>query len=539
MRRIDARTFPQAGVGRRGSRIDLQQKGTGLREHEVRTEEPAESGNGTHDAARHVGKGAVGVVECGDAHAVEPQLPRKLDDMLPIHGKHPRVPPVRDNGKARGLAFDEGLEHEAGRVALPGIPRIVEFLKDEGIETSAAVIGFHDPASLILEGDPAVEARHARNPRKRADSGGFPLARQNTHRSATRTEHGTPRCLGVPGEALQHTAGLRRDEPHGIDTRERFGQRPVEVARRNRHRVPAGARALRKSRIVGHPYLDTGNRFEVCNKGLTHEQALAGQRSRRHRPCQPSAGNMLVDQNPHRRSPVTPIPVLDLMHGTVVRAQRGDRDTYRPLLTGRVPSSEPVAVVRSLLDLAPFPMVYVADLDAIRGEGHHRADVQRIKTAFPALSVWVDAGFSSTAVLDPWRDLQIVPVIGTETLASAEALDAVLRAWPDAILSLDSRGAERRGPAALFEQPQRWPDRVIVMTLERVGSYEGPAHEALKQFKRLSPRTKFIAAGGVRNAQDLEWLENLGVEAALVASAIADGRLDAGTLARYLPAAAG
>ncbi len=227
------------------------------------------------------------------------------------------------------------------------------------------------------------------------------------------------------------------------------------------------------------------------------------------------------------------------MHGTVVRAQRGDRDTYRPLLTERVPSSEPVAVVRSLLALAPFPVVYIADLDAIRGKGHHRADVRSIRAAFPDLSVWVDAGFSSTAALDPWRDLQIVPVIGTETLASAEALDPILRDWPDAILSLDSRGDARCGPAALFEEPHRWPDRVIAMTLERVGSYEGPAGDALKHLRRLSPRTKFIAAGGVRNAQDLEWLETLGVEAALVASAISDGRLDAGTLERYLPAAAG
>lgn len=248
---------------------------------------------------------------------------------------------------------------------------------------------------------------------------------------------------------------------------------------------------------------------------------------------------MLVYQNPHPQQPMTPIPVLDLMHGAVVRAQRGDRETYRPLHTAIVPSSEPVAVVRALLAFAPFPVVYVADLDAIRGEHHHRDVLHTIRSAFPDLALWVDAGFRSVSTLEPWRPLRIVPVIGTETLASAEALAPILEEWPDAILSLDSLGAERRGPAALFEEPLRWPDRVIVMTLDRVGSYEGPADAVISRVKEKSPRTRVVAAGGVRNAQDLEWLETLGAEAALVASAIADGRLDANTLARYLPAAAG
>jgi phosphoribosylformimino-5-aminoimidazole carboxamide ribotide isomerase len=44
---------------------------------------------------------------------------------------------------------------------------------------------------------------------------------------------------------------------------------------------------------------------------------------------------------------------------------------------------------------------------------------------------------------------------------------------------------------------------------------------------------KVIAAGGVRDARDLETLEAMGVHAALIASALHDGALDPAELARY------
>jgi phosphoribosylformimino-5-aminoimidazole carboxamide ribotide isomerase len=63
------------------------------------------------------------------------------------------------------------------------------------------------------------------------------------------------------------------------------------------------------------------------------------------------------------------IPVIDLMHGQVVRAQMGDRASYRPLESLLSPTSDPVDVVRGLLGVFPFQTLYVADLDAIQGNG--------------------------------------------------------------------------------------------------------------------------------------------------------------------------
>jgi phosphoribosylformimino-5-aminoimidazole carboxamide ribotide isomerase len=231
------------------------------------------------------------------------------------------------------------------------------------------------------------------------------------------------------------------------------------------------------------------------------------------------------------------VPVIDLMGGQVVHARRGDRSNYRPLESALVGSSDPLEVVAALLATAPFPAIYAADLDAILQRGAHRDILLGIADRFPALSLWVDAGFGKAAQLGPWiGSEQVVPVIGSESLASLDDLAQLLAAAPQAILSLDTRAEQPLGPAALFSEPQRWPQRVVVMTLDRVGAGQGPALARLRSTLEQAPDRKVIAAGGVRNAADLESLEAMGVHAVLIASAIHDGTLDRATLGRFVSA---
>ena len=77
------------------------------------------------------------------------------------------------------------------------------------------------------------------------------------------------------------------------------------------------------------------------------------------------------------------IPVIDLMGGRVVRARMGDRASYRPLESPLSPTSDAVAVVRGLLAVYPFPTLYVADLDAIEGDGDNFPTLRRIRAEFP------------------------------------------------------------------------------------------------------------------------------------------------------------
>jgi phosphoribosylformimino-5-aminoimidazole carboxamide ribotide isomerase len=228
------------------------------------------------------------------------------------------------------------------------------------------------------------------------------------------------------------------------------------------------------------------------------------------------------------------VPVIDLMGGQVVHARRGDRANYRPLRSALTASSAPLEVVAALLAIAPFPAVYAADLDAIMGRGEHREVVLGLTRRFPALSIWLDAGFSDAPQLAHWTSArQVVPVIGSETLPSLGALAGLLVAAPQAVLSLDMRGTQPLGPPELFGDPQSWPHNVIVMTLDRVGAGQGPAFERLHATRAQAPGKNVIAAGGVRDAHDLDRLEAMGVHAVLLASAIHDASLDRATLARF------
>ena len=75
--------------------------------------------------------------------------------------------------------------------------------------------------------------------------------------------------------------------------------------------------------------------------------------------------------------------------------------------------------------------------------------------------------------------------------------------------------------------------RMVVLDLAAVGMGGGAGTERLCRTLRCSyPQLQIIAGGGVRGPADLVSLERAGCDAALVASALHDGRLDARQCAR-------
>jgi phosphoribosylformimino-5-aminoimidazole carboxamide ribotide isomerase len=224
------------------------------------------------------------------------------------------------------------------------------------------------------------------------------------------------------------------------------------------------------------------------------------------------------------------IPVIDLMGGEVVHARRGDRGTYGPLVSPLSPTGDPVAVVRGLLSVFPFPTLYVADLDAIQNRGYNTRTLRRIRDKFPALKVWVDNGAADAGALDAFIEADLgAPVIGSESQHD-DALIARHRGSARIVLSLDFRGDDFQGPRDILAEPALWPQRVIVMTLARVGSGAGPDLERLASIQSIAGGRAIYAAGGVRNAADLRALKERGVSGALIATALHEGRIGAADL---------
>jgi phosphoribosylformimino-5-aminoimidazole carboxamide ribotide isomerase len=126
-------------------------------------------------------------------------------------------------------------------------------------------------------------------------------------------------------------------------------------------------------------------------------------------------------------------------------------------------------------------------------------------------------------------------VLGSESQADESLLE---RFRDRVILSLDFFADGFRGPPRLLGEPALWPDTVIVMTLAKVGSGAGPDLGRLADVKARAEGRAVVAAGGVRNAADLETLARLGIAAALVATALHDGTLAPGDIAAFDPPAA-
>lgn len=226
------------------------------------------------------------------------------------------------------------------------------------------------------------------------------------------------------------------------------------------------------------------------------------------------------------------IPVIDLKAGAVVRAFGGQRETYRPIVTPLAAGSAPEDVVAGFLALHPFRTIYIADLDAIEARGAQDDAIARLRRAFPAVSFWVDPGVGGLASARSWlsRHGEAHLVLGSESLQDLAPIESL----PDRsrlVLSLDFRGDDLLGPKGVFDAVSLWPDRVIVMTLARIGTHSGPDLDRLAAIARHARGHRIFAAGGLSDAHDLERLAKVGVSGVLVASALHDGRLTGADLA--------
>jgi HisA/HisF family protein len=219
------------------------------------------------------------------------------------------------------------------------------------------------------------------------------------------------------------------------------------------------------------------------------------------------------------------IPVIDLLRSQVVRARMGDRAAYRPLESPLSPTSDAVDVVRGLLSVHPFPTLYVADLDAIQGAGDNLPALSRLRAEFPLLKMWIDNGAADAAALEALIGADLgIPVIGSESQRDS-ALIAQHSSSSEIVLSLDFRGDDFQGPAEILAEPEKWPKRVIVMTLARVGGGAGPDLGRLAAIRSIAGGRETYAAGGVRNGADLSALKAAGAAGALIASALHEQRI--------------
>ncbi len=217
------------------------------------------------------------------------------------------------------------------------------------------------------------------------------------------------------------------------------------------------------------------------------------------------------------------IPVIDLKDGVVVHAKYGQRDHYAPIQSVLSKHPDIDSVLNGLLALHPFDTLYIADLNAITKTGNNTEIIHHILKEFPKVTFWIDAGYIEPQAFPR----NYIPVLGSEYINKNSA-SYLAQFHHQCILSLDyGAHGEMLGETVLWQESNYWPNDVILMTLARVGSAQGVASKELQYFSEAYPHRQFIAAGGVRNMNDIAVLEKYNVKAILLASAFHLGAISA------------
>jgi len=218
------------------------------------------------------------------------------------------------------------------------------------------------------------------------------------------------------------------------------------------------------------------------------------------------------------------IPVIDVLNGGVVHAKKGDRAAYQAIHSQLTPSSQPLDIVAALLELYPFQQLYIADLNAIQKlDASHENNynvIASIKELYPALELWVDAGISNNVELNLWQKLGTRLIIGSENFINISDYSSLSTLDKNYILSLDFMPLGYQGPAELLTKTEYWSQDVIVMSLSNVGANNGMNIDLLQKTMARAKGFNIIAAGGIRNVDDLVILKEMGISAALLATAL-------------------
>ena len=234
------------------------------------------------------------------------------------------------------------------------------------------------------------------------------------------------------------------------------------------------------------------------------------------------------------------IPVIDILGSIVVRGVAGQRDQYRPVESCLTGSVKPLDVANAFRDTFGLSTLYIADLDAILKAEPNFGIYQELKDA--GFDLLVDAGLRNMFDAEATLMTGATQVIaGLETWPSLATLEMLLQKVGSerVIFSLDLKSGRpiRRFGDVLNDDPieigctaiECGVQELIVLDLAAVGIASGPTTlticEGLRDF---APKLRLITGGGVRSIDDLATLNTVGVNGALVASALHDGSIQPG-----------
>ena len=218
------------------------------------------------------------------------------------------------------------------------------------------------------------------------------------------------------------------------------------------------------------------------------------------------------------------IPAVDVLDGRAVRLVQGDYDRVE------VEAGDPLELVRLAASSAP-PFVHVVALGAARDGGAPVELAREVVLAAAPVPVQLGGGVRTVEDVAALREAGVARVmIGTAAFG-----EIPLREFGDVVVAVDvaagvvrtkgwreSSGLTTR--EALAHCANAGVTKVLCTSVERDGTRSGPDLDLLREARSLFDG-ELLAAGGIRDAADVDEVLALGVDGVVVGRAWLDGTL--------------
>ncbi|WP_292466352.1 HisA/HisF-related TIM barrel protein [Methanolobus sp.] len=223
--------------------------------------------------------------------------------------------------------------------------------------------------------------------------------------------------------------------------------------------------------------------------------------------------------------------VLDIFNRTVVHAQGGNRSEYKPIHFSSHICNTSDAV--KIVDAVKPAEVYIADLNLLEKIGKREKNFDIIRAVSEKAKVMLDPGVKSVSETEDIMEIVRSVILGTET-ASLDTIGQVSSLYPERVnVSIDKKhGKILTNDPSMPDDPfkiiellnEYYLDDIIILDLDRVGTSSGVDSQFLSKIASISDHNVLLG-GGVRNVEDIEVLEEIGIKGALVATALHNGSI--------------
>jgi len=230
------------------------------------------------------------------------------------------------------------------------------------------------------------------------------------------------------------------------------------------------------------------------------------------------------------------VPVIDLCDGIVVHAKKGLRQNYLPISSELCRTADAFDVITSMLDMYDFKQLYIADLNALEKQKNNSTIIKKIIQTYPQLEVWLDTGIASISLYKDEIEYNALRIIlSTESIKSMSIYTELMHKYAkqNFLLSVDYRAGKILGPNNICQNTSIWPDDIIILNLDAVGTNEGIKIPVELKILSFTNKHNVFYGGGIRNSEDLNKLKTQGLHGALVSTALHNQNISANDLLKF------